>query len=80
MQARQRILELHEVQGEDGIRRCALILAPELVRVAAVPRRPFQGWRYLPGAETPPDLPAGRGAEPDLPPEIARALAEMGLR
>ncbi|RDW13473.1 DUF1489 family protein [Paracoccus thiocyanatus] len=80
MQARQRILDLHEVQGEDGIRRCALMLDPALVRVAAVPRRPFQGWRYLPGSEAPPDLPAGRGDEPSLPPEIARALAEMGLR
>ncbi|MFC3568628.1 DUF1489 family protein [Paracoccus simplex] len=80
MQARQRILDLQEVTGEDGIRRCALILEPALVRVAAVPRRPFQGWRYLPAADAPPDLPAGRGAEPNLPPEIARALAEMGLR
>ena len=80
MQARQRILELEEVLGEDGIRRCALLLDPGLVRVAAAPRRPFQGWRYLPGADAPPDLPQGRGAEPDLPAEIARALADMGLR
>lgn len=80
MLARQRLLALNDRVGADGITRCGLVLDPQLVRVAAVPRRPFQGWRYLPGAETPPDLPAGRGAEPDLPPEIARALAEMGLR
>lgn len=80
MQARQRILNLEEVLGEDGIRRCALILEPGLVRVAAVPRRPFQGWRYLPGTDAPPDLPQGRDSEPDLPPDIARALADMGLR
>ncbi|MGA0616029.1 DUF1489 family protein [Paracoccus sp. KR1-242] len=80
MQARQPLLGLEEVEGEDGIRRCALILGPGLVRTAAVPRRPFQGWRYLSATDAPPDLPAGRGQEPSLPPEIARALAEMGLR
>ena len=80
MQARQRLLALEEVLGEDGIRRCALILEPGLIRVAAVPRRPFQGWRYLPGTDAPPDLPLGRDSEPNLPPDIARALADMGLR
>lgn len=80
MQARQPILGLDEVEGEDGIRRCALILDPGLTRTTSVPRRPFQGWRYLQAADAPPDLPAGREAEAALPPEIARALAEMGLR
>ena len=80
MQARQRLIGLEEVTGADGIRRCALILEPGLVRVAAVPRRAFQGWRYLTAGDAPPDLPAGREDEPSLPPDIARALAEMGLR
>ncbi|MTH77366.1 DUF1489 family protein [Paracoccus aestuariivivens] len=80
MQARQRILRLDEAEGEDGIRRCTLILDPGLVRTAAVPRRPFQGWRYLSATDAPPDLPSDRAEEPSLPPEIARALAEMGLR
>jgi len=80
MQARQRLIGLEEVTGEDGIRRCALIIAPGLIRTAAVPRRPFQGWRYLTAEDVPADLPAGREEEPNLPPEIARALAEMGLR
>ena len=78
--ARQRLIGLEERLGEDGIRRCALILEPGLIRVAAVPRRPFQGWRYLPGTDAPPDLPQGRDSEPNLPPDIARALADMGLR
>lgn len=78
--ARQRIMALQERVGEDGIRRCALILDPELVLVAAVPRRPFQGWRYLAGSDAPPDLPASRGTEDILPPDIAAALTEMGLR
>lgn len=79
MMARQKILRLDERIGDDGIRRCALILDRDLVRVTAVPRRPFQGWRYLPGEDAPADLPAGRGADDPLPPAIAAALAEMGL-
>ena len=80
MQARQRILDLEEVLGEDGIRRCALILEPGLIRVAAVPRRPFQGWRYLDAEDAPPDLTKGRDRDDALPAALAAELAEMGLR
>lgn len=79
MLARQRILRLDERIGEDGIRRCALVLERDLVRVSAVPRRPFQGWRYLAAGDAPPDLPGHRSDEEPLPPAIAAALAEMGL-
>lgn len=80
MMARQRLVGLEERIGEDGIRRCALVLDPDLIRVTATPRRPFQGWRYLPSGDAPADLPAGRASEPSLPEDIARALSEMGLR
>ena len=48
------------------------------MRVAAVPRRPFRGWRYLAAAMRRPTCHQGRETEPDLPAEIARALADMG--
>lgn len=80
LMARQRLLRLEERIGEDGIRRCALILDREVVRTVAVPRRPFQGWRYLAGDEAPDDLPRGRAEDSGLPPDIARELAAMGLR
>jgi hypothetical protein len=80
MMARQRIVALDRVEGQDGILRCGLVLDRDLVRVTAIPRRPFQGWRYLAGGDAPPDLPAGRASEEPLPPAIAAALAEMGLR
>ena len=78
--ARQRVLDLEPVQGSDGVTRCALHLDPEIIRTSPALRRPFQGWRYLAGTDVPPDLPQGRASEPDLPAEIARARAEMGLR
>ena len=77
---RQRLIALEERLGVDGVARCALVLDSRVVRTAASPRRAFQGWRYLNEAESPPDLPQGRGAEEALPPELARALADMGLR
>lgn len=78
--ARQVITDLQERRGEDGILRCALVLNPEIIRTEAAPRRPFQGWRYLPVEDAPRDLPKGRKAEEALPPELARALADIGLR
>jgi hypothetical protein len=78
--ARQRILSLEEARGADGVLRCALVLDPDLHRTRAVPKKPFQGWRYLAPADAPDDLPPGRAAEPDLPPRLEAALAEIGVR
>ena len=77
---RQRILALEERRGSDGVARCALVMDAEVIRTEAAPRRPFQGWRYLAASESPRDLPKGRAADDALPPELARALAEIGLR
>lgn len=76
---RQPILRLDEVIGSDGITRCGLVLEPTITRVRPVPKRPFQGWRYLKPADAPEDLPEGREAEPVLPPDLNRALAEIGV-
>lgn len=80
MLARQELIGMEERIGEDGIRRCALMLARDLIPVAAVPRRPFQGWRYLAASDAPPDLPRGRANDDALPASLAAELAEMGLR
>lgn len=77
---RQRLLGLEEVTGDDGTRRCALQLDARVIRTEAAPRRAFQGWRYLNPDESPRDLPEGRKAEERLPPALAQALAEIGLR
>lgn len=80
IQARQRIIGLDEVIGADGIRRCAIVMEPTLIRTATAPRRAFQGWRYLKPEDAPPDLPATRESEAALPPKLAQALNEIGLR
>ncbi|QYK43502.1 MAG: DUF1489 domain-containing protein [Paracoccaceae bacterium] len=77
---RQRILDLEQVTEGDGISRCAIHLDSAIHRTEAVPRRPFQGWRYFDPSEAPRDLDSGRIRDDLLPPEMARALADMGLR
>ena len=80
VRARQRIIGLEERLGADGIARCAIILDREIVRTEALPRRPFQGWRYLKAEDAPRDLAKGRAREDVLPRELQAALAEIGLR
>ena len=80
IQCRQPILRLDEYFGADGIRRCAIVCKPGLIRVAATPKRAFQGWRYLPVADAPEDLPDRRQDETPLPPGLSKALADIGVR
>ncbi len=78
--ARQRIVRLDEVRREDGIPRCGIVLDPHLVRTEAMPKRPFQGWRYLAPEAAPRDLPQRRASDDRLPPRLEAALAEIGVR
>ncbi len=75
--ARQRIVELRPLQI-DGIVHCGLIYDAQLVRVRPQPRRAFQGWRYLEAKDAPPDMKRG-SAEADMPDDMRRELAELGL-
>ena len=79
LQCRQRILRLDEVIGNDGIRRCAIVLDPEIVRTTNVRKRPFQGWRYLAIEEAPIDLPKCAFDDDPIPPSLAGALADIGV-
>ena len=76
---RQPIVRLDEVIGSDGIKRCGIVLGDDLVRTQPTPRRPFQGWRYLTQSDAPIDLPKEVGNDIPLPPQLAAALAEIGL-
>ncbi|MEM9432813.1 MAG: DUF1489 domain-containing protein [Pseudomonadota bacterium] len=80
VQARQKILRLDEYDAGDGIRRCALVFDPTLIRTETALKRPFQGWRYLHPMEAPADLRQARTSDTALPPELAAALADIGVR
>ncbi|MEM9783260.1 MAG: DUF1489 domain-containing protein [Pseudomonadota bacterium] len=83
---RQRILAFEQTQGADGIVRCGIVLDPTLMRTEGRPRKVFQGWRYLPPADAPPDLGRwrrrsdygdARGAA--LPRDLEAALDALGV-
>ena len=76
---RQPILRLDEVIGADGIRRCAIVLKPGLIRTTPAPKRAFQGWRYLNPQEAPLDLKEDREQDDVLPASLAGALADIGV-
>ena len=80
IRARQRIAGLQSVTGSDGLKRCAIQLDPELVLTEIVPRRPFQGWRYLQGGDAPADLLSTAQSDTRLPVDLQTALAEIGVR
>lgn len=79
IQCRQTINRLDEYISADGIKRCAIVLDPKLIRTQSALKRPFQGWRYLQLADAPPDLPEGRAQEDVLPVALNQALAEIGV-
>ncbi|MEO1657607.1 MAG: DUF1489 domain-containing protein [Pseudomonadota bacterium] len=71
---RQQIVRLDELRTDEG-RKCCIVLEANRVLVAQVPRKAFQGWRYLDVSDAPPDLDAGEAH--DHP--IRAELAELGL-
>jgi hypothetical protein len=80
IQVRQPLLDIREGTKEDGTPCCVLVFKNELVAVRPMPRRAFQGWRYLTDDEAPEDL--GRlsaaGIEA-MPAKLRKDLAELGL-
>jgi hypothetical protein len=80
VQVRQPLLDITDGTKEDGTSCCMLILKNELVAVRPVPRRAFQGWRYLTEDEAPEDL--GRlsaSGVAGMPPKLRKDLAALGL-
>ncbi|WP_337182993.1 DUF1489 family protein [Shinella sp.] len=79
VQARQRLLDIKSFTDGNGISRCELVLGPEVVETELQPRRAFQGWRYLTEDDAPRDLRNMGEGTADLPLELRRELAELGL-
>lgn len=79
VQCRQQLVDIRPFTDEKGIGRCHLILEPMVVRTDWVPKRAFQGWRYLKTKEAPADLSGDRAALIEMPMKLRRDLMELGL-
>src|SRR4051794_17026990 len=77
LSARQRLIEIEPFTDVDGISRCRLWLDREVVHVRPRPMRPFQGWRYFPASDAPPDLRMSGAGAADLPEALRRELGEL---
>lgn len=80
IKARQQIIALEPQESDDGITRCAIILQPDVVNVELTPRRAFQGWRYLSGAQVPRDIGETGSRDRKLPEALEYQLAQLGVR
>ena len=77
VRARQRLIEVRPYTDAAGVKRCHLVLEPEIVHTEKRRQKAFQGWRYLNPADAPEDLPDHK-RDWDLPPKLYKALAELG--
>lgn len=80
LSARQRILDIRDDRRDDGTPCAGLVLDPEIIPVRGRLMKPFQGWRYLPGADAPTDASGGsvEGAS-DLPTALRQKLEALCL-
>ena len=78
VQARQRIRGFVPIVNRRGRPAVLVKLEAKVTLTDVVPRRAFQGWRYLEPKEAPKDRAKGkRGAE--MPAAMAQELRELGL-
>lgn len=76
IQCRNRIVALEETT-KNGHRACGIMMDPKIIPVLPVPRRAFQGWRYLQAGDEPADL-TGGGSGADLPAAFRAKLIQLG--
>lgn len=77
---RQPIVGFDDGHKDDGSPCCLILLDPKLIPVRPVPRRPFQGWRYLTAGDAPADLKSGTIDQvASMPLPMRKKLADLGL-
>jgi hypothetical protein len=74
--SRQRILTIETV-GDGVAAHCEVTLDPVVMLTVPMPRRAFQGWRYLDVNDAPADI-GVFGALDTVPTALARELREIG--
>jgi len=79
---RHKILGFEMVDTKVKGTMCMIMQDAEMIETVHMPKRAFQGWRYLKPGDTPPDKGIYKGEESDeeeIPQDIAKGLKEAGL-
>ena len=80
IRVRQRVLGFHSERDDNGRGYCLIEVDPGLVPTLPRAFRPFQGWRYMPPADAPKDVPAAPGGDfAAMPDPMLAELRELGL-
>ncbi len=79
IQARQKIAEFREMPSEGGATKCGIVLEGPLVTVEMMPKKAFQGWRYLTEDDAPKDLNERALGREKIPPQMHADLIELCL-
>ena len=80
IRVRQLVTGFRRERDESSRGFCLIEVDPALVPTLPRPFRPFQGWRYLPPADAPADMPNGPGGDfAALPEAMLRELRALGL-
>jgi hypothetical protein len=75
---RHRILGFEQVETFKGTM-CAIMQEAEIIRTVPLPRKAFQGWRYLKAADAPEDMGIYTGGATDDEASILAELKQAGL-
>lgn len=79
LMCRERILDIRPFVDKAGISRCQIVMDGKVKLVRPRPWRAFQGWRYLPEKDAPPDLDRAAPGMGALPEPLRKELRELGL-
>ncbi len=79
VQCRQKILGFEQYEDRAAGTKCRIWCDRELVLTQSMPRKAFQGWRYLQGDDAPPDMGVFRPGEAQPPKEMLSELQKLGL-
>ena len=78
---RHKILGFEKVETQEKGTMCAIMQSPEMIETVHMPKRAFQGWRYLKPSDIPNDKGVYTGAamQDNVPPDLEKELKEAGL-
>ena len=78
---RHKILGFEMVETEQKGKMCMIMQDAEMIETVSMPKRPFQGWRYLKPSDAPVDkgLYTGNDNAPTITPELEEELRNAGI-